>query len=234
MTDSNDYHFYRTDNGTLMQLDLATGEEAPVNTTTTLVTRTRYSTQLAARIVQKVREGESILNIAKEDSFPSSAVIYAWVRKYPDFGEALKGAREDRAEYFHDKVIATAEALTDRDEVPVAKEQIAAYKWAAEKGNPSRYGKDKSENNGGNVTIIVDTGIPDAIEIKETTCKIDQIEDAIIMPSETYSSTDYSTVEEAEMAQQSTSESLDEPSTTGCNDTQSVENTTEENTNEHR
>jgi hypothetical protein len=153
-----------------------------------------------------------------------------WARKHPDFGDALKNAREDRAEYYHDKVIETVEALKEKDDVPVVKEQVAAYKWAAEKGNPNRYGKSTAEGSVGNVTIIVDTGIPDAVRIvKDESC---QTEDAITMPSETYSLKDSSPVAEAESSPESGSESQDELYTTGCSDTQSVESTTQDTSDE--
>lgn len=219
MDNNLDYHFYKDDEtGTLMQMDLATGEVVPANVDTTIVTRRKYTPTIASRICQLVREGKPISKIGLMDEFPNPAVIYQWARKYPDFAEALKNAREDRAEYFHDKVIETAEAIQEKDDVPVAKEQIAAYKWAAEKGNPNRYGKSQ-EASSGSVTIIVDTGIPD----KEESC---QIEDVITMPSETYSSKVSSSAEDSGEEPQSIWESQEEPCTTGLSDTLNADSTT--------
>lgn len=233
MKDASDYYFYTKENGKLWQVDLATGDEAPCALEGTLQTmpRTRYSLELAGRITQAVREGASIASLSKLPEYPSASVLYSWARKHPDFGDALNMAREDRAEYYHDKVLEAVEELVDKEDVPVTKEKVAAYKWAAEKGNPSRYGKGSSADIAGNVTIIVDTGIHGIKEIKEESC---QIEDVITMPSETYSLKDSLLVEGGENLLESTLELQDGLYTTGLNDIQNADSTTEDYSDEHK
>lgn len=177
MDEVNNYHFYRDDEGKLKQVCLTTGDETfadlPVKKTPF-----KYTLPIAQQIVQRVREGKSISAIAKEAGMPKAAVVYDWSRLHPDFREALDMARRDRAEYYHDKVIAEVEELSEKEDVPVVKERVSAYKWAAEKGNPEKYGKAKSEGGIGNVTIVVDTGIPAPQPVTvEAECQIIQTEE---------------------------------------------------------
>jgi hypothetical protein len=80
-------------------------------------------------------------------------------------------AREIRAGYYHDVAIEKAEKVT-RNTVAQTKLQVETYKWAAEKGDPNRYGTrtkivgDPDQP----VAIIVETGIresqPKPIEVE--------------------------------------------------------------------
>lgn len=213
MNDTTDFHFYRDDDGELKQINLTTGEETFAALPTARSTF-KYSLAVAQQIVQHVREGMPITRIAKLAGFPEASVIYSWQRSHPDFGSALTAAREDRAEYYHDKVIEEVEQLSEKDDVPVVKERVSAYKWAAEKGNPERYGKAKGEGGSGTVTIIVDTGVPQPIVV-EGTCTNIQTEDVITIPSETCSLKDSDVMKEDEMTQGSGLESVEEQSTIG-------------------
>lgn len=188
MTDITNFHYFRDKDGKLKQLDLTTGEETFAELPSTVIGRFKYTKEIASIILQHIREGKTVTKIALMDGMPNASMVYSWARKHPDFGDAMKAAREDRAEHFHDKVIEQADDLTAKEDVPIMKAKTDAYKWAAEKGNPQRYGKMKEDGGVGNVTIIVDTGIPKPITV-ETECQTIQTEEDTQTQSETCSST---------------------------------------------
>lgn len=167
------YHYYTNKDGNLVAVDLVTGDEVVADTSITVTNKHVFSRSLAIKICEKVREGMSIASIGNMPDMPSASVIYSWARAVPDFQTQLDYAREDRAHYFHDKVIAEAEELTEPNMVPVAKARMDAYKWAAEKANAKAYGKQVDKATGPtSVNIIISTGIPEMPLDVEAECVV--------------------------------------------------------------
>jgi transposase-like protein len=104
-----------------------------------LATRYKYCPEIGDAISDLMRTGSTITDIAKMENMPNAAVIYRWRRRYPDFARSLREAREDRAEYFADKMVSTIEAATDKEDISIAKEQVKVYQWQAERANPTDY-----------------------------------------------------------------------------------------------
>lgn len=106
---------------------------------------TRYSPELAARICRGVADGKKLVDIcAEEKPQLSASVVYEWLLKHKDFSELYARAREERAEFFADEVVAIADSEEDPNKARV---RIDARKWAAAKLNPRRYA-DKSLHGG--------------------------------------------------------------------------------------
>lgn len=159
------FHYYTDENGRLHAVDLTTGDDTFAEAEQQAVSlshKSKYNKQIAIAICEKVREGLTLAQIANMPDMPPLSLIYQWSRAIEEFSLQLDYAREDRAHHFHDKVIEEVEQLDDPAMVNVVKTKVAAYQWAAEKANKRYYGKEKGEEGGGNVTIIVSTGIPDS------------------------------------------------------------------------
>lgn len=152
---------YKTgDDGIVRGYDLMSGELVHRSDNLEPIIRTPYTLDTARKILDHVRNGETVSAIGSKSEFPSAAVIFHWLQKHPDFKEAMEQARLDRAEMFHDKALKAAEGVTEKDEVPAARLLVDTYKWAAEKGDKNRFGSTKIDVDVTKQDIIVmDTGI---------------------------------------------------------------------------
>jgi hypothetical protein len=113
---------------------------------------TKYSFDLAVDICVRLANGESIVQITKDDHMPSQATIYVWLRERPDFQEMYTRAREDQIDTNVDEIIAIADEMppefTDKDGrttldstwINWQKNRIDARKWSAIKLKPRKYG----------------------------------------------------------------------------------------------
>lgn len=93
---------------------------------------------------------------------PPVSAIHLWRSQNPEFKRRLDMAYKDRAENFHDEAIEIAmSAVSAPKEMQAGlKLAVSTLQWAAEKGNPDRYGtKKESSGNVGGVTVIIDTGV---------------------------------------------------------------------------
>lgn len=174
---SNTHVYKDVSTGETKSVDLETGEMVILGDSMTESGNFRYSWQMGMLICNYVREGKSIAAIGRLNDMPAAALIYRWSAIRQDFREALDAAKTDRAEYYHDKVLEITEGITEKDDVPVAKVKIDTYKWAAEKGNPAKFGaKASNKIDAGAVTIIVNTGIQreEVIEVEVEHKEIDE------------------------------------------------------------
>jgi len=115
-------------------------------------------------IVQLVAKGHSFTSIAKRPEMPCTTIIAKWRRENPDFEEAIKAAKQARAEGFVDQIIDSLEETKDlaKDEVPAEKLWMDKLKWLAEKSDPKGYGTKSGPNDAatGPVQMIINTGVP--------------------------------------------------------------------------
>jgi hypothetical protein len=92
-----------------------------------------YSKHLGDLICQAIVNGADMMGAARTINL-EYADICRWRRESKDFASALEVARRDRAELLHDRAIKTAQSSCD------AKLQVETDKWAAEKGDPEKFG----------------------------------------------------------------------------------------------
>lgn len=117
-----------------------------------------YDRVMCDLICQRIVEGVPVTEICEEPGMPPYAVISRWRREHEEFNLAYERARRDRAEVFFDKVVQRAEGIEDKDDAQVAKVEIEAYKWAAEKSDPDRM-RGKEAVGVGPAVIVIETGI---------------------------------------------------------------------------
>lgn len=119
----------------------------------------KYSQGWADLIAEKITQGATLLQ-ACDDLRLNYTTICRWRREYPDFLEAIKQARQDRAEAFHDRAIQIAKKADDAS-VKRDKLEIETLQWSAEKMDPGTFGQKVAvENKTQSFThIIIETGI---------------------------------------------------------------------------
>jgi hypothetical protein len=64
--------------------------------------RATYCPIIAHEVVTRVSEGETLTAIAEDPAMPSMGSLFYWRKTHPEFGEALRLAREALAERFSD------------------------------------------------------------------------------------------------------------------------------------
>ena len=121
-----------------------------------------YTPDMGDRVIDCVRRGASLTKIAKDPTMPPVSAIYLWRSQNPEFKRRLEMAYKDRAENYHDEAIEIAmSAVHSPKEMQAGlKLAVSTLQWAAEKGNPDRYGsKKETGGHAGGVTVIIDTGV---------------------------------------------------------------------------
>lgn len=159
------HHIYNQNTRDYDVLDLSTGKILEIVKDET--TPKEYSLLLGDRLCDMIREGKTISNICKDPSMPTATRFYAWLALYPQLRIRYEQARKQRADAFHDKIIDIADNLDDKDQVPVAKVRIDAYKWAAEKASPDYYGKKEEKASIGSINVTLHTGVLDSVGPKD-------------------------------------------------------------------
>jgi len=63
-------------------------------------------------VVARIREGASLASLSREAGMPARATLRRWLAARPEFAEAVAQACDDREDWYHDEILATAEACT--------------------------------------------------------------------------------------------------------------------------
>lgn len=167
--------------GDLELIDLATGEVI-VNNHGPLTPTHQYafSYEKALLICQLVKEGKTMKQIEDVPNMPPLHIISHWQRTDRMFAEELKIARRERAEVYHDKAMAIAEAAAngtiEKDAVPAMALAVKTFQWGAEKAKPDSYGNKVTHEGSAEKPIlmrVINTGIsrstkPDVVVAQTT------------------------------------------------------------------
>lgn len=92
-----------------------------------------YDSYVAAHILERLANGETLKAIFKNPLLPNISVIYRWQREQPDFYRAWQVARAQGADMIADEIVDIADNATDSSK---ARNQIEARKWLAGVLNP--------------------------------------------------------------------------------------------------
>lgn len=104
-----------------------------------LANSVKYSLSWGYLLAEHLVNGSSLSRACASLQLPYGLVC-RWKSEFPEFRAILDDAKRDRAESFHDEIIDTARATTHITEKP-DKIKIDALKWAAEKGDPDKFGQ---------------------------------------------------------------------------------------------
>ena len=125
------------------------------------VPKYEFSKIIGDIICQRIVEGELLTKICADPNVPGYSIISRWRRENEDFHKAIRIATEERAEFYHDKALDTADGSNDKDTVANDKLKVDTLKWAAGVGSPDKYGTKTKVVGDANapLAIIIDTGI---------------------------------------------------------------------------
>ena len=111
-----------------------------------------YTDELAATILGRISNGESLRSITMEEGMPNPDTVYVWLLKRPDFAENYTRAREEQADTLADEILAIADetpdsvtdekgiSRTDSGWVTWQRNRVDARKWVASKLKPKKNG----------------------------------------------------------------------------------------------
>ena len=111
-----------------------------------------YTDELAATILGRISNGESLRSIVKDEGMPTQSSVYLWLLQKPDFSEQYTRAREEQADTLADEILAIADetpdsvtdekgiSRTDSGWVTWQRNRVDARKWVASKLKPKKYG----------------------------------------------------------------------------------------------
>jgi hypothetical protein len=121
-----------------------------------------YTEALAAKICERLAEGETLRSVCRDEKMPGKATVLRWLgdAKNADFRDQYAHAREMQADALFDQALEIADDVagdwsTDKDgkkvfdheHVQRSRLRVDTRKWAAGKMAPKRYG-DKIQHTG--------------------------------------------------------------------------------------
>jgi hypothetical protein len=119
-----------------------------------------FSWLLAESICERLREGEFLTVICKEQGMPSYGTLCRWRREHPEFADMLRDARKDKAEWFFEQsILAVEEADERKNSIDLARLRSDVFAKAAKVLNSEFSETKKVEATVGVKVLKADTGI---------------------------------------------------------------------------
>ena len=132
-----------------------------------------FDFESAKTLLELVRKGKTLQEIGSTEGFPPVEILLYWKSIHPVFKGLLLEAERDRANHYHDQIVRIADEVNanapDKDTLAAKRLAVDSYKWAAEKGDPDKYGKKTETKHTGEVApaqIVINTGIDRNADIK--------------------------------------------------------------------
>lgn len=130
-----------------------------------------YTPELAARICERLADGESLRAICRDEAMPGRSTVMRWLVENEAFRDLYAQARVLQADAVAEDTIDIADfgandtytdsdgnKRTDYDVIQRSKLRVDARKWYASKLNPRKYG-DKLQHTGeggdGPITVVI-------------------------------------------------------------------------------
>lgn len=116
---------------------------------------TLYNEELAAKICERIIEGESLVTICKDEDFPALGTIFRWLGEEDktEFRDNYARAKEQQADTMAEKMMAVAEDETQ--DVQRSRLIVDTYKWQASKLKPKKYSERLDVKAEGSFTVII-------------------------------------------------------------------------------
>ena len=134
---------------------------------------TIFTETLAAKICQRIADGESIRAICSDPDMPSTTAVFRWIAsgKYDGFRQLYEASMQIRLETLGDGLIELADAPIERNAagaidsaaVQMRRLQIETRRWILSKLLPRKYGDRMGlhhQGEGFNLTVV--TGVPES------------------------------------------------------------------------
>ena len=90
-----------------------------------------YNAELAASILIRISNGESLRSIVKDEGMPTQSSVYLWLLQKPGFSEQYTRAREEQADTLADEILAIADETPDSvtDEKGISRTDSGWVTW---------------------------------------------------------------------------------------------------------
>lgn len=125
-----------------------------------------YTDELADLICERLAEGESLVQICKDDDMPGVSTVFRWLASNAAFRDTYARAREVQAERLADEIVEIADEgrrdtyiddegreRTNYDVIARSKLRVDARKWIASKLAPKKYGEKVQQEHSGAVQV---------------------------------------------------------------------------------
>lgn len=117
-----------------------------------------YSPELAAQVCARIAGGESLRQVCRDESMPSTTTVLKWAREIPGFAEQYTRAREDLLEHWAEDIIEISDdgsrdrietkvsdgvtvSQVDHEHISRSKLRVDSRKWLMSKLAPRKYGE---------------------------------------------------------------------------------------------
>jgi hypothetical protein len=128
-----------------------------------------YTPELAAEVCKRISEGESLRQVCRDESMPSTTTVMKWAREIPEFAQQYANAREALLEHWAEEINEIAddgsndwikrekeegrvEIVVDAEHIARSRLRVDTRKWLLSKLAAKKYG-DKVEIGGGDRPI---------------------------------------------------------------------------------
>lgn len=118
---------------------------------------TDYTKDLADNICERLSLGESMREIARDESMPAMSTLFKWRREIAEFSEQYERAKAEQADAFEDMMLETAR--TEKD-VQRARLIVDTMKWTASKLKPKKYGDKVDVTSNGESVVQFINNVP--------------------------------------------------------------------------
>ena len=120
---------------------------------------TDYCPELAAEIVRRLGEGETLRALCRDPQMPSNWAIYHWMAQHEPFASAVRLARTIRqADSLVDEALDEARLADDKDSAMSARVKTETFLKVAGRLNPRQWGE--RTDGSGTVNIQINTSLP--------------------------------------------------------------------------
>lgn len=117
---------------------------------------TLYKNDVAEKICEQLAEGKSLASICRSDDFPSKAVVFNWIRKFPEFREMYDRAKMESTDALFEEILDIADNasndwmerndpknpgwVVNGDHIQRDRIRVDVRKWALSKLKPKKFG----------------------------------------------------------------------------------------------
>lgn len=117
-----------------------------------------YSAEIAAIICERISDGQSVREIARDDDMPAMSTIFRWLTVHKDFQEQYARAKEAQAEHMAEQILDIADNASNDwmarkdgegnetgwqvngDAIQRSRLMVDSRKWLLSKLLPKKYG----------------------------------------------------------------------------------------------
>ena len=113
-----------------------------------------YCRDVAEAICQRIAEGEALTSICDEYGMPCFSTVFSWARRFPEFAQMMRDAREAQATWYCDKGWGLAMEATPQTAY-LTEVRLKQLRWMAGCMAPRVYGAKRVEPEAARETLTV-------------------------------------------------------------------------------